>query len=107
MSDKSKAMPMLGALVVVVLGLAIGYWVLSGPDTAPSNPPDRTNQEESLPAQPADPAPSPTEQQPQWIVGSPMPIGDNNKKGRGEIAPTFLIVTLSTCASTSVVKSAG
>lgn len=65
MSDKSKAMPMLGALVVVVLGLAIGYWVLSGPDTAPSNPPDRTNQEESLPAQPADPAPSPTEQQPQ------------------------------------------
>ena len=63
MSQKSKSMPIIGAIVVVILGLAIGYWITRGPDTAPTNPPDRTSTEETLPAQPADPSPSPVQQQ--------------------------------------------
>jgi hypothetical protein len=63
MSDKSKATPMIGAIVVIIVGVIIGFWVVGGSDTAPSNPPDRGNTEETLPAQPADPSPSPTDQQ--------------------------------------------
>lgn len=65
MSDKSKATPIIGAIVVIIVGVVIGFWVVGGNDTAPSNPPDRGPTEETLPAQPADPSPSPTEQQQQ------------------------------------------
>ncbi|MCF6370556.1 hypothetical protein [Rhizobium halophilum] len=63
MSQKSKSMPIIGAIVVIIIGLALAYWITRGTDTAPTIPPDRTNTEETLPAQPADPSPSPVQQQ--------------------------------------------
>ncbi len=65
MADKSKAMPMIGAAVVIVIGVVIALWVMGGTETAPPVPPDRGNTEETLPAQPADPAPPPTPPQSQ------------------------------------------
>ncbi len=55
MTNKRALRPIIVALLVVLVGLGIGYHVTTGPETAPSNPPDRGNTEESLPAAPADP----------------------------------------------------
>jgi hypothetical protein len=55
MANKRALAAILGAIVVVVISLAVGYWVRTDPETAPMVPPDRQNTEEKLPAAPGSP----------------------------------------------------
>lgn len=55
MAKKQAIGPIIGAVVVLLIALAIGYWIQTDPDTAPSVPPDRQNTEDRLPAAPGNP----------------------------------------------------
>ena len=55
MTNKKALGPIVGAFIVVLLGLGIGYFVTATPETAPSVPPDRGATEEKQPAAPANP----------------------------------------------------
>jgi hypothetical protein len=46
---------LIGAVIIVILMLAAGYYLVAPLQTAPSNPPDRNGSAESNPAGPADP----------------------------------------------------
>ncbi|MEZ2126283.1 MULTISPECIES: hypothetical protein [unclassified Sinorhizobium] len=62
MAKKQAIGPIIGAVVVLLIALAIGYWIQTNTDTAPSVPPDRQNTEDRLPAGPGSPGQLPGSQ---------------------------------------------
>ncbi|WJR67535.1 hypothetical protein QTA58_01850 [Neorhizobium sp. CSC1952] len=56
-------LPILGAIIIVICGLGLGYYIAGAP-SAPSNPPDSQGSETSLPARQSDQNALPGLQQP-------------------------------------------